>query len=397
MKFCAVVAEYNPFHSGHKYLLERAKALSGADKLLVVMSGNFTQRGEVAVMDKFTRAKHAVQGGADLVLELPALFATAPAEFFAGGAVKLIASLPSVTSLAFGAENDDLPALEKTAALLSDEPKSFKKSLKEKLKSGVSLLKAREETLNEWDEADASFLREPNNILALEYAKAKNKFSASFSLLPVKRVGDGYKEESILSAYPSASALRKAAFSPDKKTLKLLKTLLPEEELSDLLSAKQTSFEELAVYSLFLRTPSELKKILGCTEGLENRLLALLKDTRDYHSLLEKMTSKRYTASRLKRILLSSFLSFSASDVFDALEGDLYYKVLAVKKEGAEELLAALNEGTFSPVVRKKDADELKRSAARCFEKDVHANDLYNYLTGSRLNEYFTLFVPTSE
>ena len=179
MKICACICEYNPFHLGHLKHIDYIKTVLGAEKVIVVMSGNFTQRGEPAVLDKFTRAKHAIIAGADLVIELPTVFATANAETFATGAVNLIHSLGCVDGLCFGVESGDKDAYLKLARAMNDESKEFKKALKEKLDSGISLAKAKFEALKSLNdtEFDASLISTPNNILGLEYTKAilKNK------------------------------------------------------------------------------------------------------------------------------------------------------------------------------------------------------------------------------
>ena len=170
MKFCTIICEYNPFHNGHRYQLAEAKAHSNTDATLCLMSGNFVQRGEASVCDKFTRAKHAVLGGADIVLELPTLFATSNAELFAKGAISILSKIPSATTLCFGAETAYKPAFLSAAQLLKEEPKEVSQKLKELISSGVSYAKARAESWAEFLPQD--LLHSPNNILGLEYTKA---------------------------------------------------------------------------------------------------------------------------------------------------------------------------------------------------------------------------------
>lgn len=393
MKICAVVCEYNPFHNGHKYLIDAARAKTGADAVLCIMSGDFTQRGEMAVLNKYARARHAVLSGADVVIELPAVFATASAEYFSRGAVKIASSIPSVKYLAFGCENDDISVITNAARILSEEPKDFKAKIKEKLKSGISFVKARTEALSETGGVDEEILTRPNNILAFEYAKAVYYWKADISLTPIKRTGAGHSDEALHGELSSAGAIRKNLFLKDRKTVKLIKSAVPPYVFEDLKGIKENNFKQLAVYSLMSKSADELKEILDCGEGLENRFKALTKDTWDYDSLIEKMTTKRYTSSRLKRIILSSFLGIKKELIDDSMEGDGYIKALAVKKERAEEILGELSSSRFPLITRKSDATLLKKSAAECFKKDVEANDLYSFLTGEKTNEYLTLFV----
>lgn len=393
MKICAIISEYNPFHNGHKYLIEQAKEKSGADCVLCIMSGNFTQRGEIAVMDKYTRSKHAVLSGADCVIELPAVFSTASAEFFARGAIKILSEIPDVHTLAFGCENDDAALIQNTAELIANEPKSFKKSIKEKLKSGISFVKARNETLSEINGVDSSVLSSPNNILALEYSKAIAYYSADIRLLPIKRIGADHNDRNLKQAYSSASSIRENFSLRDSRTVKTLKSVMPEYVFNDLKNVQNNNFKELALYSMMLHSADELKGILDCTEGLENRFKALLKDTHSYDELINKMTSKRYTSSRLRRIMLASFLNINKKFICDCLDGDLYIKVLAVNKDKSEEILSSLSSSCLPVITRKKDCENLKKIALACFEKDSFANDLYNFTAKIKTNQYYTLFV----
>ncbi|MBQ3235114.1 MAG: nucleotidyltransferase family protein, partial [Clostridia bacterium] len=172
MKICCIVAEYNPFHNGHLRQIEYVKNTVKPDYTVIIMSGNFTQRGDIAILDKFTRARHAVLAGADAVIELPTVFATASAEFFASGAVKLVNSLPGEKVLCFGAECGDKAELFKIANSMLEEGEEFKCLLKNELKKGVSLLKARELALSKTASVNDEILSKPNNVLGIEYIKA---------------------------------------------------------------------------------------------------------------------------------------------------------------------------------------------------------------------------------
>lgn len=393
MKICAIVSEYNPFHNGHKYLIEQAKEKSGADCVLCIMSGNYTQRGDIAVMDKYTRSKHAILSGADCVIELPTVFATASAELFSRGAIKILSEIPDIATLAFGCENDDAKLLQNTARLMVNEPKSFKKSIKEKLKSGLSFIKARNETLSEINGVDTSVLSTPNNILALEYSKAIAYYSADIKLLPIKRIGAEHNDKNLKQAYSSASSIREHFSLQDNRTVKTLKSVMPDYVFNDLKNIQSNNFKELALYSMMSHSANELKEILDCTEGLENRFKALLKDNHSYDELINKMTNKRYTSSRLRRIILASFLNINKKFIYECLDEDLYIKILAINKNKSEEILSSLSTSRLPVITRKKDAENLKKIALACFEKDVFANDLYNFTAKVKTNQYFTLFV----
>lgn len=394
MKFCAVICEYNPFHNGHRYQLEQIRKQSGCDKILCVMSGNFTQRGEAAVFHKSVRARHAVENGADAVIELPTAFAVSSAELFAGGAVHLIAALPSVSTLAFGCENGEKEGFLTAAKASLSEDKEFKAALKENMKDGTSYAKAHTQTVLAFNsDVDESLLTSPNNILGVEYCKAILKERAQIDPLPLPRVGGGYADTAMFKNFSSAAALRLALNDPASKAKKLVKKNVPENVLDDLRGYRPLPYETAALAALIMRDGEEIAQCPDCSEGLENRLKAMTKTNPQYDDMLNKVVSKRYTLSRLKRILAQTLLKLRLKDVKDYLEEPLYLNVLAVKKEGSEELLSALNEGAFPVIVRKSDALGLKKDALDCFLTDVRANDLYNVLSGIHTNEYETLFV----
>ena len=393
MKFCAVICEYNPFHNGHRYQLEQIRARSGCDAIVCLMSGNFTQRGEAAVFHKYERARHAVAGGADIVLELPAAFAVSPAELFARGAVHILASLPAVHALAFGCESGDAEGFMQTARATLDESKQFKTALKENMRNGTSYIRARNAALlSVGADVDEALLTSPNNILGTEYCRALLAEGSAIRPLPIPRVGGGYADTHLLPDFSSATALRGAMAEGTRKAKKALKRNLPPHVYAAAAAYAPLPYEKAALCALIAADEAAVAQCPDCSEGLENRLKSMARSTPDYGAMLKKVVGKRYTLSRLKRVLLQNFLKISLKDVQTYLQDPLYCKVLAVRREGAEELLAALG-GGHPPIVRKSDYSNLKKSAPDCFAADVRANDLYNALTGTHTNEYETLFV----
>ncbi len=394
IRFCAVICEYNPFHNGHKYQLDEIRRLSGCEKILCVMSGNFTQRGEAAIFDKFTRARHAVAGGADAVLELPASFAVAPAEPFASGAVAILSSIPAVTTLAFGCESGSSDDFMAAARATLSEDKQFKELLKKSLKEGNSYAKARTQTvlaLNE--DVDEALFTAPNNVLGTEYCRAILRNGGRITPLAIPRTGAGYLENAPRSNFSSATALRACMNDLTRKAKKILKANLPAATYADAISYTPFPFEEAALCALVSADIRALARTPDCTEGLENKLKALSASNATLKEVLEKTVSKRYTLSRIKRIVTANFLGLREEDTRDFLTAPLYYNLLAVKKEGAEQILSALGEGKFPLLARKSDAVALKKEARDCYEVDVRANRLYAALTGTHTNDYQTLFV----
>ncbi len=394
MRFCAVICEYNPFHNGHAYQLSEIRKRSGCDKIVCVMSGNFTQRGEAAVFDKFTRARHAVLSGADAVLELPTSFAVAPAEIFARGAVKILSSLPCVNVLAFGCESGTSEEFLSVARATLSEDKAFKERLKSNLKSGVSYAKARTQaTLALNEDIDEALLTQPNNVLGIEYCRAIIENGNRIVPLAIPRVGSGYAETVARANFSSASALRGCMVNRSRKTDKLLKSNLPPHVWKECAAYAPIPYDEAALCALLTTDKATLASCFDCSEGLENKLLSLAESNASLEEILQKTVSKRYTLSRIKRIVCANFLGLREKVTRDFLDAPLYCNLLAVKKEGAEELLSALGEGSYPLLVRKSDTLALKKQAKACYELDCRAQHVYTALTGKRTNEHQTLFI----
>ncbi|MBD5636491.1 MAG: nucleotidyltransferase family protein [Clostridia bacterium] len=393
MKFCAVICEYNPFHNGHLYQLNKIREESGCDKILCVMSGNFTQRGEAALFSKYERAKHAVENGADVVLELPTAFAVAPAEIFAEGAISLISQIPAVTTLAFGCESGDKEQFLAAAKATLSESKEFKALMKENMKDGTSFVKARTDAalaLN--SDIDEAMLKNPNNILGVEYCRALLSKSSAIEPMPIPRVGGGYSDTSILADFSSATALR-GALLLEKRPKKAFKRNLPKNVYDDIMKWQPNSFETATLTALLSAPAAQVAECTDCSEGLENRLQAMTRSNPEYHAMLKKAVSKRYTLSRLKRILCENLLNLKLKSVKEFLSSPLYLNVLAAEKTDGENILSELSQSALPLLVRKSDALALKKSALASFETDALANDLYNVLTGNSYHEYETLFV----
>ena len=369
MKICAIICEYNPFHNGHLYQLREAKRLSGADAVLCIMSGNFVQRGEPALLNKYTRARHAVMAGADIVLELPTVFATSNAEIFAKGAISILSSIPSVSTLCFGAETADKAHFLRYAELLSHETKEISQKIKEYTADGISYAKAR--ALAYKDEIPESVLCFPNNILGLEYTKAILNYQANIEILPILRNGNGYKDKVLTDTLPSATAIRNSLENKD-----LLKGKLPDFVITDLPKENKNELERLEKYALLSKTAEEIKQVCDCTEGLEN---AFKKIATTNQPIVESLTSSRYTSSRIRRIALQNLLNIPESLIRDCLQSNLYLSVLAVNK-AREDLLSALGKANVPLLIRAKDEKELSDTAIECLRRTRFADDVYNLL-----------------
>lgn len=368
MKTAAVIAEYNPFHSGHKYQLEKTRA-AGATHIVAVMSGNFVQRGEAAIYDKYLRASAAVKSGADLVVELPLPWATGTAQTFARGSVGLANALGNVDMLSFGCENSDLPALEKLAEILySEEYENIVSSLLSRNKTFASIRQSAAEAI--CGEETAKLLEKPNNILAVEYIAAAKNMGCNFEFNAVSRVGDGYNE--IVyggNGFASATAIRKTILSG------CFDSSLVPEKVSGLYTTDYSDFLrlDLAVLSK-LRTLSvaDIVQVPDISEGLENRIYSAIREAVSVEDLLGKIKTKRYTAARIRRIVLSLFLGVR---VQDSVGIPPYIRILACNERGKEILNSA--KPALPIVGRASQLRALDGRAGDIFALECRADDIY--------------------
>lgn len=381
MKICATVAEYNPFHNGHLYHLNQMK--KSADTLVVIMSGNFTQRGEIALTDKYTRAIHAIKAGADVVIELPTVFATANAEYFAKGAMKIFNAI-NADILSFGCESPETDFINLAKAVKEETP-AFKQELKKQLKLGYRFVKAKNEALIN-SGINCEVLSSPNNILALEYVGALLNENKNFSLLPVQRQGASFLDGTLKEEFSSAKAIRENLSDKDK-----IAKNIPPYVLADL-PENLPNADKLILYSLLSSTEKELASIPDCTEGLENRLKKYAKVSFDYATLLKNVQTKRYSKTRIKRILVCSLLKITNELLKNSLNGNPYIKVLAINKN-RNDVLSYLSALSAPLLTRKGDEKKLDEKAKACFESDERASEVYSLITGKRINPFETKFV----
>ncbi len=365
MSTAAIICEYNPFHNGHKFHIEETKRLTGADSVIAIMSGNFVQRGECAIYDKKLRAKAAISGGADLVLELPAIYSCASAEFFALDAVRILNALGIVDTLSFGAEADDISSIMSVAKLLAYESTAFSDSLKRNLQNGLSYPAAREAAVEEiLGTETAKILSSPNNILAAEYCKALVKEQSSISPFAVLRKGAAHDTYQTDGAIASASYIRSIIY---EQGFNKAKAFMPDfaAELFDVAPIYSVKTMEKAIIAHLVKMPlDDIKDIADVAEGLENRIKAAAATSASLDELVDKIKTKRYTHSRIRRIILSAYLGISGD-----LRGSIppYIKILDHNEKG-QKLIAAAKKTSTLPLVRNtSQLLKLKNSATKEF------------------------------
>lgn len=387
MKICTIIAEYNPFHNGHLRQIKYVKENISPDFIIVIMSGTFTQRGEVACLDKYTRASHCIKGGADLVLELPQVFSSQNAEVFAKGALSILSKIKGEKILCFGTETASLETLIEISKISLNESEDYKKVLKENLAKGLSYIVARKNALTKVysnQNIDFSIMDTPNNILAIEYIKAIIQNGYDFTLNAITRNDKGYLDSQVGEEFSSALSIREALLSGKKS---LIKGVVPAYTYKDL-PKKLTISDSEILYSLLTTTSKKLKKVPDCTEGLENRILLAVKECTSLEELIEKVKTKRYSTARLKRIFINNLLGIDTSLVKKALSSSLYFRVLAIKK-GSEKVLNVLADSNTLPIIeRKSSIKKLKGISKKCFEKDLLALNVYSLMTKKVYGEY---------
>ena len=377
MKTTGIVAEYNPFHNGHKALVDRCRE-NGATHIVAAMSGNFVQRGSVAIMDKRARAAAAIKGGVDLVVELPVPFAVATAEVFARGGVSVLAGLGCVDALSFGAECEDLSLLQSAAKAVTD-PK-VDELIKTELSGGVSYPTARAYAVRTVYGPDiADVLEGPNNILAVEYLKELERRGNPMAVEPMKRVGTGHDGLTATDEFASASMLRILLERGDERAFDFMPATT-EVEFKRMVGVGRAPVKveesERAILSR-LRMPEEILQAPDVSEGLENRLYNAIQSATSLEELYDIVKTKRYTHSRIRRIVTALYLGIRPED----REAVPYLRVLGFNDRGLEILKAAKETATLPVITKPAAIAGLDEKARHTFELECRATNLYNLAT----------------
>lgn len=375
MIIAGIIAEYNPFHSGHEYHIAKTRE-NGATHVIAVMSGNFVQRGETAVTDKRARAEAALNGGADLIVELPLPYAIASAEAFAAAGVRILNAFGCVDLLSFGCETDKLSQMQSIAqALLSEK---FGKTLQKKLLAGISFPAAREQAIGALCGEDAAeLLQTPNNTLAIEYFKALIQTDSSITPICTQRIGsahDVHENTEILCAshireYIKNGKLENALKALPNKTAEILKRQSMNGKISDF------SLLESAMVSYLRRlSPEDFLRFADVSEGLENRLYSAVKESKSLSEITQSIKCKRYTHSRIRRILLNAFL-----DVPKELQKlpPPYLRILGFNARGLEILKTAKNTASLPIITKAADLKSAAEIQKIFFETESKSTDQY--------------------
>ena len=380
MKTAGIIAEYNPFHTGHEYQIKYVKEKLGADFVVIAMSGDFVQRGTPALFSKYVRAEMALKGGADLILELPVSSSTASAELFAKGGVQLLDGIGVTDILCFGSECGDTHILMELAKLLVDEPPEFQAALRLNLKEGMTFPKARSQALTEvlpepWKYQQV--LSSPNNILGLEYCKAMLREKSSISPVAIKREGNDYHEKSLAeNIFPSASAIRKAII--DTHNARTLENFLPEscrdvffQTVSDHNYLLENDLDLIYRYRLLQETEELLCSYLDMSHSLARRILSCRNQYETFTQFANQLKTKDITHTRIQRALLHMLLH-----IHNVPEQIPYARVLGFRKSSAS-LLGEIKKHSRIPLLTKLS------DASKVLQENPHSLDLLEETTFS--------------
>lgn len=415
MKILGIITEYNPFHNGHLYHLYKARKITGADYVIAVMSGNFLQRGEPAIINKWSRTKMALNAGVDLIIELPFVFSTQDANGFAFGAVKLLDSLKSINYLCFGCETNNLNTLYSISNFLHIEPQEYKELIVYNCKSGYEFPKARSKTVCDYHRIFgidglekispselSKLLKYPNNILALEYIKHLLNLKSKIKPVAIKRIKASYHQKNIKGKISSATSIRNEILnnlnSPKTDLFVLndkIKSTIPhsgfpvlEKELKEGRGPiTLDSYRQYILATLRRMSLEDTSCIHGVTEGLENRIKKSSLRSCNVEQLINSIKTRRYTRTKIQRIILHLMMNLSKEDVtiFNKC-GPLYVRVLGFSTKG-KTLLRTIKKNSSIPLISKlsnflrktisEENNNIQNRLVKMLDYDILATDIY--------------------
>ena len=383
-KILGIIAEYNPFHNGHKYHLEENKKKSNSDYVVAVITGNYTQRGSCSIINKWQKAKMAKENGIDLIIELPVIYSISSAENFAYGAIKILDSI-NVSNLSFGAECESLETLSKIANILYNEPSEYKSYLSTELSAGLSFPKARSNALNRYMNSDITkIINSPNNILGIEYLKALKRINSRIEPFIVTRQETNHNDKNIKENFASSSSIRN--YINTNTNYDLLKSVMPINSFNILIENINNgtfvnniySFEKEIMYVLRKMDIQEIKDLPDVSEGLENGIKKAANSCNNLTDFLSKIKSKRFTLTRIQRILLYSLLDITKTDMQLSKNIIPYVHILDFNSKG-KELISEIKKSNPNIITSvKKFKENCKdHNLVHILEKDILATNIY--------------------
>lgn len=397
MKVLGIITEYNPFHNGHIYHIEKSKQITGADFVIAVMSGSFTEQGNISIYDKFKRATIAVENGVDLVLELPTIYANSSSEYFANSSISLLNSLNIVDCICFGSEAGNIDLLSNISnKIISNEDRIWK-DISSNLKQGISFAKAREQSITKYLNTEEIIeFSKPNNILAIEYLNSLSKLNSKIKPYTIDRNSSNFNDTNISKdkIYTSATSIRNHIY--EKKEISDLKSLIPQNMLNIVCNIEPTFNDKLLnilKYKIITSSKKDLSNIYEVTEGLENRIMSAISNSNTYDELIENIKSKRYQMSKIKRILNNIILNITKDD-FERIykSNEQYAHVLKISKRG-KTLLSQIAKNSSIPLITSvndnvlNSLSDIQRSMINI---DILATNIHSILNNENINKDYT-------
>ncbi len=389
MKGLGIIAEYNPLHNGHLYHIKKSKEAVNPDFVMIIMSGNWVQRGEPAILDKWQRTSLTLEHGADLVIELPFIWATQSAAEFAHGSVSLLHASNVIHYQSFGSESGDLSTLKKAAKVSLNEPPEFKKTLQQTLKQGKTYSEALSNALQLSDLAS-------NDILGIEYLKSHLKLNSPVNCLTIQRIESSYHDTHLSGSYSSATSIRA---NVQAQAWKEVFPALPKDSYDVLYQASEscvlphfTDLEKFILYKLRISSTRQLKRFIEWEPGLEHRSVKAAMQSSSFDEFISRLKTKRYTRTRLNRFLLHCLLELTGKELkkFNKINPP-YLRVLGMNTKG-RKVLRHMKEHAHLPILTRP-ARELRRlspSCRACFNWEAKASALYDLLISHRGDKEFT-------
>ncbi len=383
-KVLGIIAEYNPLHNGHIYHLQSAKSQTESDYVVAILTGNFTQRGNTSLLNKWEKTKVALKNGVDLVIELPTIYSISSAENFASGAIKILDIIGIVDYLAFGMENPDLTNMLKIAKTLTTEPSKYKKLLNFELDKGLSYSKSVQNAIMHFygDASYADFFKGSNNVLAIEYLKALRRNKCKITPIGIKREKVYYNSNKIIDEFASSSGIRRLLMRSDyadirKVTPKYSYEVLMENIKNGTYVKDIQSFSNIIFYKLRNMTLEQLRNVPEVSEGLENALKNEARETNNLITFVNNVKSKRYSQNRIQRILLYILLDITIKDMEMSKKVIPYIRVLGFNESG-RKLLSEINwrANTITSVKRFEESN-INKKYKTMLDIDKRATDIY--------------------
>lgn len=380
-----IIAEYNPLHNGHVYHIENAKERAKAEYVVAIITGNFTQRGNTSIVDKWEKTRMALKNGIDLVIELPTIYSISSAENFADGAIKILNELRFISHISFGMEEEDITLINNIASVMTNEPKEYKNYLKEALKEGDSYPKAREKALLKYlnDSKYENVLNGSNNILAIEYLKALKRQKSNIIPVGIKREKVFYNSNKIIDEYASSTGIRNLLLSKQiEEVIKVVPSstfnILYENIKNGTFTFDLKDLSKPIIYKFRNMTKQEIRELPDVSEGLENLIKESVEKTNNLVELINLIKNKRYTQTRIQRILLYGLLGITKKDMEMSKKTAPYIRVLGCNRQG-KRLLSEIDRDKLITSVKDYENKNKNRSKnlKRMLEIDKNATNMY--------------------